>query len=281
MVIEAVGGWYSNSLALISDAGHMATDAMSLTLSLATVWIVSRPASQHKWTFGFARVEVLAALVNGIAIWVLAGFLVYEALQRMQNPPEVQGPIVFVVAIFGLLANLLSMKFLHAHAHHTHGSLNLRAAYLHLAADLMGSIGAIIAGAVLWWTGWKPIDLVITFIFSGLMVVGSWDLIKESIVVLMEGVPRAVDAKAVSEALKKVAGVKELHDLHIWTVSSGKLALSVHLISEGNGGQNLGSAKLLKEAHDLLEQRFNIVHTTIQIEHPSEFESERCYDCAH
>lgn len=278
MVVELVGGWYSNSLALLSDAGHMATDAVSLSMALATLWLVSLPVSKLKWSFGFARAEVLAALLNGITIWLLAGFLVYEALLRLQDPPHVEGPIVFGVALIGLVANLLSMKALHGH--HGHGSLNIRAAYLHLAADLMGSIGAIIAGAVLWWTGWQPIDLIITFVFSALMVVGSWELIKESFIVLMEGVPAAVDAEAVANALKGLDGVQDLHDLHIWTVSSHNLALSAHLIIEDQGSGARAAPQVLKAACLLLEKDFGILHTTLQLEVPSQFESARCYDCA-
>ena len=268
MVLEAVGGYMANSLALVSDAAHMLTDAGALLLSLCILWLSRRP-STPVMSFGYHRLEILGALASGLVIWVLAGFLVYAAVQRMSNPPEVQGPMVFVIATIGLLANLASMKFLHGAQHH---SMNVRAAYLHVIADCLGSVGAMIAGGVLWWTGWRPIDPIITVIFSALMLFSSWDLVKESLGVLMESAPRSVNPELVQGDLAGVDGVTEVHDLHIWTVSSGRLALSVHLISR------VGEA-VLTRANDLLSEKYGIHHTTIQIEHPDQFQSEKCYDC--
>ncbi len=268
MFIEAAGGYVANSLALISDAAHMLTDVGALLLSLCVLWLSRRP-STPVMSFGYHRLEILGALASGLVIWVLAGFLVYEAVLRMSDPPEVRGPMVFVIATIGLVANLVSMKFLHGAHHH---SMNVRAAYLHVIADCLGSVGAMIAGGVLWWTGWRPIDPIITVIFSALMLFSSWDLVKESLGVLMESAPRSVDPEKVQADLVRVDGVVEVHDLHIWTVSSGRLALSVHLVSKA------GETVLLR-ANDLLSENYGIKHTTIQVEHPDQFRSERCYDC--
>jgi cobalt-zinc-cadmium efflux system protein len=221
-------------------------------------------------TFGYHRAEILGALVSGLAIWVIAGLLIYEAIRRMAAPPEVNGPVVFVVATVGFVANLVSMRLL---SHAQHDNLNVRAAYLHMLSDLLGSLGAAIAGAILWWTHWRPIDPIITVLFSGLMLVNSWSLVKESIRILMESTPSSVDAARVREDLRAVPGVKEIHDLHIWTVSSNRLALSVHLIATETGSD------LLNRVNQLLEERHGIRHTTIQVEHPDHFRSDRCYEC--
>ncbi|MGK5084735.1 cation diffusion facilitator family transporter [Bdellovibrionota bacterium FG-1] len=269
MVLELVGGWAANSLALISDGAHMLTDVGAMSLTLFVLWLARRPSSDTM-SFGYHRAEILGALASGLTIWIIAGFLIYEAVLRMQEPPEVKGPIVFVIAVIGLLANLVSMYLLSDAKHH---NLNVRAAYLHMISDMLGSIGAVIAGAVLWATGWRPIDPIITVLFSGLMLVSSWSLVKEAVQILMESTPTEVDPRQVRQDLKAIAGVQEVHDLHIWTVTSGKHALSVHIIA--GAAQNL-----LNHVNALLKERYGIIHTTVQIEHPEEFRSENCYDCA-
>ncbi len=268
MIVELVGGYFSNSLALISDAAHMLTDIGAILLSLFAYWMSKRP-STPSMSFGYHRVEILGALTSGLAIWLISGVLTFEAILRVSSPPEVKGFIVFGVALAGLGANLLSMRMLHS-AKQT--NINVRAAYVHLLADSLGSVGAILAGLVIWLTGWRLADLVATFIFAGLMLVGSWALVKESVGILMESSPSHVDPKKVRQGLEALVGVEEVHDLHIWSVSSGRLALSVHLISKD-------PEKLLHSAHHLLHEKFGIIHTTIQVEHPDEFKSERCYDC--
>jgi cobalt-zinc-cadmium efflux system protein len=271
MGVEFAAGWYANSLALLSDAAHMLTDAGSLLFSLFVVWLALRPASS-RMSYGWHRAEILGALASGLAIWAIAGVLIYEAVQRLSDPPEVHGPVVLIVSSIGLAANLVSMRFLHGEKDH---SLNVRAAYLHLIADAMGSVGALIAGAVLWYTGWRPIDPIITLLFSGLMLYSSWDLIKESVLVLMEHVPLHLDPDQIRADIRAVEGVEELHDLHVWTVGGGNYALSVHLISRaGDPGV------VLARVNDLVEERFGIRHTTIPGEHPDRFRSERCFDCA-
>jgi cobalt-zinc-cadmium efflux system protein len=274
MLIEAIGGYFSNSLALLSDAAHMLTDVGALLLSLFALWVSRRP-STSKMTFGYHRAEILGALASGLAIWLIAGVLIYESIQRLHSPPEVNGMIVLVVASIGLIANLASMKMLH---HAKHENINVRAAYLHMVSDALGSIGAIVAGLILWLTHWKPIDPIVTILFSGLMLVGSWNLVKEAVEVLMESTPAGIDSDAVLKDLQTIQTVKEAHDLHIWSVSSGRLAMSVHLIVEDDAIN--GEDPVLKHAITLLEDKYGILHTTIQIENSRTFSSARCYDCA-
>jgi cobalt-zinc-cadmium efflux system protein len=268
MAIEFVAGLYANSLALISDAAHMLTDVGALLLSLFAVW-VSRKPSTPQMSYGYHRAEIIGALISGLLIWLIAGVLGFEAITRLSNPPEVHGPVVFVVASIGLAGNLVSMRLLHSAQGE---NMNVRAAYLHLFTDSLGAVSAIIAGAVLWLTGWRPIDPIVTLLFAALMLWSSWGLVREAIEVLMESTPAHVDPARVMADLTALEGVREAHDLHIWTVSSGRLALSVHLIAEG------GEA-VLASANQLLEKTYSIVHTTIQVEHPDRFRSERCYDC--
>lgn len=269
MFVEAIGGYFANSLALLSDAAHMLTDVGAISLSLFALWVSRRP-STPTMSFGYHRAEILGALASGLAIWLLAGLLSYEAILRLKSPPAVQGPIVFVVAAIGLCANLASMWMLHRNRDE---NMNIRAAYLHMIADALGSIGALIAGAVLWFTDWRPIDPIVTIFFSLMMLVGSWRLVRESVGVLMESTPAHLDPEEVRRELQALPGVKEAHDLHIWTVSSGRLALSVHLISTEY-------ENVLNSANQVLLDRYGIKHTTIQVEHPERFQSDRCYDCA-
>ena len=269
MIIEFIGGLYSNSLALMSDAAHMLTDIGAILMSLFAFWFARRPP-KPTMSFGYHRAEILGALSSGVAIWFIAGILIFEAVHRVSHPPEVNGKILLIVSIFGLFANLASMKVLHSAQKQ---SLNVKAAYKHIFSDLLGSLGAVTAGVVIWITDWRMIDLIVTGLFSVLMLISSWDLIKESIAILMESSPSGVDPHEIRQDLQGVSGVLEVHDLHVWSVSSGRLALSVHLISVENEG-------VLERAHQVLASKHGIKHTTIQVEHPERFNSERCYDCA-
>ncbi len=268
LLIEFVGGWMANSLALLSDAGHMLTDLGGLLLALFASWMARRPANE-RLTFGYHRAEVLGALASGLSIWALAGILVFEAVGRFGEPAEVRGGLVIWVAAAGLLANLLSLRVLHRHSH---DHLNVRGAYLHVLADTAGSVGALVSGALIAWKGWLWVDPAMTLVLAVLMLAGSWSLIREAGAVLMEGTPVGVDSEQVRAALASLPGVADVHDLHIWSVGSGRRALSVHLISAAGDG-------LLEQANALLEGTFSIGHTTIQIEHPERFRSERCFDC--
>ena len=268
MLVEFFGGLLANSLALISDALHMLTDSAALMLALFAFWIAGRP-STPQMSFGYHRAEILGALTSGLLIWFLTAMLVYEAILRFRVPQEVKGGLLFVIASLGLVVNLISAWMLHS-AHS--GSLNLRAAYLHVLGDLLGSLGAILAGLIIWVTGWSLIDPLVTFLIAGLLLYGSWKIVAEAVGVLMESTPKGIDPEEVKKALEGLDVVQEVHDLHIWTVSSRILALSTHLVSTH-------PAEALAKANHTLDTKYGINHTTIQVEHPEKFQSDRCYEC--
>lgn len=268
MLVEVISGWVANSLALISDALHLFADVGALTLSLVVLKIAHLPRTAQM-SYGYHRAEILGALASALSLWALSGVLVYEAIQRLVSPEPVQGPIVFVVASIGLLANLMMMRVLHP----VQGkNINMRAAYLHVLGDLLGSAGVIIGGALLWWTNWYPIDPIITLLFSLGIVYGSGKIIRESIVILMEAAPPGIDLVQIEKDLLSIPGMKEVHDLHVWAVSTKKIALSVHLVAKDGH-------KLLGLAHKLIESNHGIHHMTIQIEDLDHFEPKYCYDC--
>jgi cobalt-zinc-cadmium efflux system protein len=268
MVIEAIGGFYANSLALLSDAAHLLTDVGALGVSLFALWVARKP-STPQMSFGYHRAEILGALASGLLIWLIAGVLIFEAILRLGAPPEVDGKVAFWIALLGFVANVACMYVLHDAREE---NMNVRGAYVHMFTDAIGSIGAVISGAIIWKFGWRPIDPIMTILFSALMLWGSWGLVRDAVGILMESTPGHVDADVVMTDLHSIKGVREAHDLHIWSVGTGRLALSVHLITEA------GEA-VLQAANSLLQEKYGIVHTTIQVEHPDRFKSERCYDC--
>ncbi|EPX57433.1 Cobalt-zinc-cadmium resistance protein CzcD [Cystobacter fuscus DSM 2262] len=257
-VAEAVGGWLTRSLALLSDAGHMLTDISALGLSLLALWFSGKPADQKK-TYGYYRMEILSALLNGVLLLVITVGIVLEAWERFRSPTEVNlGPMA-VVATVGLIANLLALNFLH----HTH-SMNVRGAFLHVLGDTLSSVGVLVGAGVMWLTGWYVVDPLISVLISVVIVVGAVRLVRDAVDVLLEAVPAHVDMPQVKELLLKVQGVRDVHDLHVWTIASGMYALSAHLVvadpKVSNNDDILSAVK-----HELLE-RFKIDHTTIQIE---------------
>jgi cobalt-zinc-cadmium efflux system protein len=268
MIVEVIGGIAANSLALISDALHLFTDVGALGLGLIVLKISHLP-STLKMSYGYHRAESLGALASALSLWVLCGVLIYEAILRLISPAEVKGPIVFVIAAFGIIANILMMRTLHSSQGHSH---NIRAAYLHVIGDLLGSIGVILGGAILWLTGWNPIDPIITILFSLGIVYGSGKIIQQTVSILMESTPAHIDPGAILRDLNAIASVKEVHDLHIWAVSANKIALSAHLVATK-------TQAALKEAHLLIEKKYGISHMTIQVEDPEHFEPKYCYDC--
>jgi cobalt-zinc-cadmium efflux system protein len=270
MTIEIVGGWIANSLALISDALHLFTDVGALALGLLVVKITNWPSSP-RMSYGYHRAEIIGALASSLSLWVLCAVLVYEAIKRLVVPEAVEGPIVFVIAGIGLIANFIMIRILHPSKGH---SLNMRAAYLHVIGDLLGSAGVLIGGAVLWFTGWNPIDPIITILFSAAILFSSWKIIKQTTRVLMESAPEKIDPEAIERDLLQIPGVVEVHDLHVWSVSSKRLALSVHLVAAP-------SQQPLKAAHDLIEKKYQIHHTTIQIEDLAHFDPKHCADRNH
>lgn len=258
MVAEAIGGWWTGSLALIADAGHMATDAGALGFAVAASWIASRPATARK-TFGFHRAEILAALANGGALILLAFIILFEAHERWLEPPVVASGQMLLIAIGGLIVNLVSARVLHG-GHDT--DLNVRGAWLHVLGDALGSVGAIAAGAVMHVYGWYRADAMVSATIALLLAVSSWRLIREAANVLLEGVPSHISLAAVEAAFLEEAGVEDVHDLHVWTLTSGRDALSAHVVHS----PAVSSAHVLANLRKRIRDRFGIDHMTIQME---------------
>lgn len=270
MIAEAVGGWWTGSLALLADAGHMLTDVAALGLALMAAWFSSRPATSNK-TFGYHRLEILAALVNGVALVIISILILYEAYQRWSVPPIVRGNVVMLVAAGGLAINLISAWIIHGH-HEI--DLNMRGAWLHVISDALGSLGAVIAGALMWFYGWYGADPLFSALIGVLIVWSSWRLIRESTNVLLEGTPAHINLAAVEDSILRTEGVKDVHDLHIWTITSGREALSAHVIHAFGVSQ----PDLLKELRAKLHDRFGVDHLTIQME-TADFEDETFHFC--
>ena len=260
MLLEFFGGLITNSLALLSDSGHMLSDASSLALSLIAMWFAARPASPNK-TFGFYRFEILAALFNGVSLFLIAGFIVYEAYERFFDPPTVASGSMMLIALIGLFANLLSAWALMRKGD-VKDNVNLRSAYLHVLGDALGSVGAILAGIVMYFFGWYVADPIISVIVALLILKSAWGIIKHTVHILMEGTPITIDQQEVYKALEEIPGVINIHDLHIWTITSGLDSLSCHILIE----DNQDSQVILQEAITKIENIFKIKHTTIQVE---------------
>ncbi|RFB13546.1 cation transporter [Bacillus sp. HNG] len=260
MLLEFFGGLFTNSLALLSDSGHMLSDASSLFLSLVAFWFATRPASPKK-TYGFYRFEILAALFNAVTLFVIAGFIVYEAFQRFFDPPTVASGTMMIIAGIGLLANLLSAWSLISKGD-VKNNVNLRSAYLHVLGDALGSVGAIIAGVLMLLFEWYIADPIISVVVALLILKSAWGVLTTSIHILMEGTPITIDQKEVKATLEEIDGVIDVHDLHIWTITSGMDSLTCHiLIKDDHDSQDI-----LQQAIDKIRDKFNIEHTTIQIE---------------
>ncbi|GIO12420.1 cation transporter [Cohnella xylanilytica] len=247
-------------MALLSDSGHMLSDVTALALSLLAARFATRPASPSK-TYGYHRFEILAALLNGVALFVVAGFIAWEAVGRLFEPPEVSSLPMMAIAAVGLLANLASAWALMSKGD-VKNNVNLRSAYLHVLSDALGSIGAIAAGLVIYAFGWTIADPIISVVVAVLILRSAWGVIKNTLHVLMEGAPGSIDHRQVKEALASLEGVMDVHDLHIWTITSGMDSISCHLrIEDQADGQ-----RLLQQAIRLLEERFGVLHATVQIE---------------
>ncbi len=270
MFAEAIGGWLTNSLALLADAGHMLTDVGALALTLAAIWFASRPATSSK-TYGYYRLEILAAFVNGIVLVLLSLWVIYEAYQRWADPPEVLGLGLTVVAVGGLLVNLTAAYFLHG-SHEN--DLNMRGAWLHVMGDALGSVAAIIAGILILMFNWLWADAVVSVLISLIIIYGAWKLIRESVNVLLEGTPSHINLTAVEEAILKMKNVRDVHDLHVWTITSGIEALSVHIVHDEDVLQN----QLLLDVRKNLHDEFGIDHLTIQTE-TTEDENSESHTC--
>lgn len=254
-IVEAIGGWMAGSLALLSDAGHMITDAAALGLALFADAVARRPASSRA-SYGYGRAEVLAAFVNAIAMLAVVALIGIEAARRLLEPAPVAGGVVTVIAIIGLAVNLAAAWVLSRAS----GSLNTRGALLHVMGDLLGSLAAIVAGGVILATGWTPIDPILSIAVALLILRSTWQLLKQSTGVLMEGVPRHLDFDAIGRSLAALPGVSDVHDLHIWNMSSEGVALSAHLaIARGEDWP-----ALLAQARRMLATDYGIRHCTLQ-----------------
>jgi cobalt-zinc-cadmium efflux system protein len=257
MVLEIVGGWLSGSLALLADAGHMLTDVGGLGLTLLTAWIARRPANDSK-TYGYLRWEILAALVNGAALFGIAAWVVLEAIQRINHPQPIRSGLFLAVAAGGLVVNLVSLLLLHGTRT---GSLNARGAYLHVLSDALGSVGALGAAAIIWSTGWTVADPIASIALSLLILIGAWRLLRESTDILLESVPGHVSMPEVQRRILEVPGVLAVHDLHVWTVVNGVIAMSGHAVVPA-----LDAHPGVLEGIRGEMARLGIGHVTIQLE---------------
>jgi len=262
MVIEVIAGFATKSLALLADAGHMLTDAGAIGLALLAMGFARRPATQ-KNTYGFYRMEILAALINAVILLGISFYILYEAWERFKNPPAIQSIPMLIVATIGLGVNLFSMKLLHAQAEH---NLNIKAAYLEVLSDMLASIGVIAASLIMIFTHWYYADPLISAGIGLFILPRTWNLLNQSVHILLEGTPLHIKLDEVEAAIQSVDGVKAIHDLHVWTITSGIDSLSAHIAVDVNAHHH----KILTALQELLQARFKISHTTIQLE------EERC-----
>jgi cobalt-zinc-cadmium efflux system protein len=266
LVIEVAGGIAANSLALLADAGHMLTDVAALILALVVARLAERAATPSR-TYGLLRAEVLGAFVNGAALVVIVGVILFEAWSRLGKTQEINGPLMLVVAVLGLAANVGSAWALFGSRNLT---LNLKGAFLHMVADALGSIGAIVAGVVVILTGWTPIDPIASVVIGALILWSGWGLLAETINILLEATPANIDSNEVKAALEGIEHIKEVTDLHIWTIASGIPALSAHVRLYAACCDTTHWQVCLKNAEDMLRDRFGISHSTLQFE-PEDF----------
>ena len=259
MIAEVIGGLAANSLALLADAGHMFSDAAALGLSLVAVMLAQRPATADR-TYGFHRAEILAALANGAALLVLSVLIGREAWERLHAPPEVQGGLMLAVACGGLAINVVNLLILGGGRA---SNLNVRGAWLHVMADTLGSVGAICAGAAIHLFDWRWADPAASFVIAALVLYSAWGLVRETLDVLMEGVPKGISTEDVTAALLELPGVLDAHDLHVWALTSGRNIATTHLVI----AENADHQSIIDAANRTLAGRFGIEHVTIQVEH--------------
>jgi len=260
MVVEVVAGLVANSLGLLADAGHMITDAAAISLALFAMWLAERPAS-GKRTYGLHRSEVLAALLNAVGLWVIAGWVFYEAQQRFVSPPEVQGVLVLSVGMVGLLVNVAGALILRCSAKE---SLNVEGAFVHILGDLLGSIGAVTAGLLIVAFGWHLADPILGVVIGILILVGSTRLLYKTLHVLMEGTPFGLDLQQLCSRFEQEPGVSDVHDIHAWSITSGYEVLSAHVTADVDDVAE--ADRLLRRLRDIGSREFGIAHVTIQLE---------------
>jgi len=264
MIAEIIGGVLSNSLALLSDAGHMFTDTLALALSFFAMKFAVMPATEKK-TFGFYRLEILAALLNGVTLVIISLYIMFEAYQRILNPQPVAGTLMLIVAVIGLMVNIIGALFL---MKHRETNLNIRGAFLHIIGDAVSSLGVIIGGVVILYTGWYLIDPILSILIALGIIAGAIGLVSESVSILLESAPAHINITAVAEEIAAIDGVREAYHIHVWTITSGVYALSAHVIIDDRPVS--GSRVLLDAIRQRLTDKFKIMHSTIQLE------CERC-----
>jgi cobalt-zinc-cadmium efflux system protein len=269
-VTELAGGLYANSLALLTDAVHMLTDIAALCLSLLTLWISSRPATVGK-TYGYLRAEILGALMNGLLLWLLVAFIWVEAVGRLRHPPVVRGATVMAIALVGIAVNSFSAWMTCGTARESgRARMAVRAVFVHVVSDLVGSLGVLASGAITYFTGWLEADPAVTFLIGWLIIYGSWGLVREGVDILMESVPSEIDLDELRDDLLAVTGTEEVHDLHVWCLTSRQFALSAHAVVASDVDQD----RILSDMSALLEEKFKIRHVTVQLERDNRKERE-------
>ncbi|MER6846961.1 cation diffusion facilitator family transporter [Streptomyces flaveolus] len=275
MVVEIVGGVLADSLALVADAAHMATDALGLGMALLAIHFAGRPPSDRR-TFGYARAEILAALANCVLLLGVGGYVLYEAIERFVTPAGTAGGLTVVFGAIGLVANMVSLTLL---MHGQKESLNVRGAFLEVAADALGSLAVIISALVILGTGWQPADPIASLVIGLMIVPRTWRLLRETLDVLLEAAPKGVDIAEVRAHILALDGVEDVHDLHAWTITSGLPVLSAHVVVSGEALSAIGHEKMLHELQGCLGDHFDVEHCTFQLE-PSghaEHEARLCH----
>ncbi len=268
LVAEAVGGVLANSLALLSDAAHMFGDVFALCLSWFALKIACSPSTETK-TYGLHRMEIFAAFINGVLLVIMAGWIFYEALERFQNPSAVDSQTVIVIAVIGLCTNLTVLYFLKDHALHSH-DLNMKGAFFHVMGDTLASVGVIIGAFVMMATGWYAVDAILSALIAVLLLWGARSILADSVHILLEGVPKGISVAEVEKELTAIPAIREIHELHIWSICSNIYALSAHALVNDQKVNQVES--VLGEIQELLKTKFNITHSTVQ------FESSPCQE---
>ena len=257
---ELIGGIWSGSLALLSDAAHVMSDVLSLLISWFAIYLSTRPATSSR-TYGYHRTEVFAAFVNGVSLIAISGWIFYKAYQRYTSPTEIKVTGMFIVACLGFVGNLIILWKLHGESH---GNLNVRSAMLHVIGDTLSSVAVVVGGAIIFWTGWYPIDALLSFLIGGIILFGAVNVTREAVHILLENSPRNADAYTVATHLCGLDPVKDVHDMHIWSLCSNYSALSAHVVVDEN--TTLASDRILEEINAELQTHFGISHTTLQLE---------------
>ena len=261
---ELIGGIWSGSLALLSDAAHVMSDVFSLLISWLAIYLSTRPATSSR-TYGYHRAEVFAAFVNGVSLIGISGWIFYEAYQRYLSPTEIKVTGMFIVACLGFVGNLIILWQLHGGRNKEwHDNLNVRSAMLHVIGDTLSSVAVVVGGAIIFWTGWHPIDALLSFLIGGIILFGAVNVTREAVHILLENSPRNADAYTVATHLRNLEPVKEVHDMHIWSLCSNYSALSAHVVVDEN--TTLAPDQILEQINAELKTHFGINHTTLQLE---------------